>query len=190
MALDIDAQDVQDETEVGQFKLPKPGRYHVVVKEVDESEETYQNKVVIEFEVKAGTVPDQEKRTIREFFATTPKALPRLKRLAIILGLLKGGEKKQINFVEGIGRQLVIDVEEHQYDDREGKKVDTVRIGFMGMYRPTDADVKGVPKDSDVFACWNEDPAKQTPVSVGGSQTKAATSPAEPAEDDDEWSDL
>lgn len=191
MGLDLDVQDVQSEKDFGgQFNQPKPGRYHVIVKEVDESYQTYQNKVVIEFEVKAGTVPGQEGRTLREFFATSEKALPRLKRLAIILGLLKGGQKKEVNFVDGIGRQLVIDVEEHQYDDREGKKVDTVRVGFFGTYKPDDADVKDVPKDPDVLAYWDKDPAKQTPVTVSGPQTEAAHASAEPAPGDDEWGDL
>lgn len=190
MGIDLDVQNVQTEKDFGQFNQPKPGRYHVIVKDVDESCQTYQNKVVIEFEVKAGTVSGQEGCTLREFFATSEKAKPRLKALAIILGLLKGGQKKEVNFVDGIGRQLVIDVEEHQYDDRENKKVDTVRVGFLGMYRPDDADVKDVPKDQGLLASWNPDPAKQTPVNVGGSQTEAAASSAEPAGGDDPWTDL
>ena len=142
----IGAQQAKSEDDISGFQKPLPGRYNVVVKHVDESFEKF-DKVVIDFEVLAGTVPDMEGREITEFFACTEKALPRLQRLALCLGLLQPGEAdKDVEFSEGVGRDLVIEVEENNYKTKEGKEVNSVRVGYLGMWSTGNEAVTDVPK--------------------------------------------
>jgi hypothetical protein len=156
------AKDVKSEDDISGFQRPLPGRYHVVVKHVDETFEKF-DKVVVDFEVLAGTVPDQQGRELTEFFACTEKAIPRLQRLALCVGLLRPGEPdRDVEFTEAVGRDLVIEVEENNYKDKSGKEVYGVRVGYLGMWSIGNEAVADVPKGK---------------LEDGGNGNQAATEP-------------
>jgi hypothetical protein len=140
------AKDVKSEDDISGFQRPLPGRNHVIVKHVDETFEKF-DKVIVDFEVLAGTVPNQEGRELPEFFACTEKAIPRLQRLALCVGLLRPGEPdRDVEFTEAVGRDLVIEVEENNYKDKTGKEVNGVRVGYLGMWSTGNEAVADVPK--------------------------------------------
>ena len=144
------ATGIESEDDVQGTPTPKPGRYHAVIKEVDESYERF-DKVIIEFEILGGTVPAQEGSTLSEFFSVTPNSVPRLKRLAIVLGLLTPGEgEKDIEFAPAIGRQLVIEVEDNQYE-KNGVTKKTRRMTFYGCWSLDNPAVADVPKNAEAM---------------------------------------
>lgn len=146
----LGAKNVQSEDDIQGNARPLPGRYHVIVKEVDESMEKV-DKIIIEFEVLAGTTPGQEGRVVTEYFAITEKAISRLTRLALVLGLLKPGEEdRDVAFSESVGRDLVIEVEPNEYTNKDGKEVKTVRVTYLGFWSTGNEAVADVPKYSAV----------------------------------------
>ncbi len=193
----IGSQNVKSEDDVQGDPKPVPGRYHAVVKGVQfmmkdsdgklvEVDEDMAEKIIFQFEALAGTVPGQAGREIQEYFALTEKALPRLQRLALCVGLLSPGEaEKEIHFSQAIGRQLVIEVEENQYTNRNGQEVKSVRVGYMGLWSLGNAAVADVPKD-----------AEATKLAVGGApaepppQEEPAPASAGQAGSDDKWAGL
>jgi hypothetical protein len=148
-----------------------PGQYHVAVQSVDESFEKG-DKVIVEFQVLAGTTPGQTRKTITEYYSVSEKALPRLQRLALATGLLQPNEpEREVQLSDAEGRQLVIEVEEHSYEKKEdGKTVDTVRISWMGMWSIGNPAVADVPKDGDAL--------KLLPGALPGQSNPPAAPPA------------
>lgn len=148
--VELGAENVKNEDDIQGNARPLPGLYHVVVKDVDETFHKHE-KVIIDFEVLAGTTPDQEGRVITEFFAITEKALPRLQRLAIVLRVLKPGEPpRSVEFGDTCGRFLVIEVEENKYE-KDGKTIVGVRISFMGFWSMANKAVADVPKNEEAM---------------------------------------
>jgi hypothetical protein len=175
------AKDVKSEDDVSGYQRPLPGRYHAVVKHVDESFEKF-DKLIIDFEVLAGTVPDMQGRELSEFFAVTDKAIPRLQRLALCLGLLQPGEPdRDVEFADGVGRDLVIEIEENNYE-KDGKKISGVRVGYLGMWSTNNAAVADVPKGEI-----------QQGSKAGQGETvapSAATEPVAAASKAETWADI
>ena len=169
------AKDVKSEDDISGFQKPLPGRYHAVVKHVDESFEKF-DKVLIDFEVLAGTVPGMEHRELTEFFACTDKAIPRLQRLALCLGLLTPGEPdRDVEFAEAVGRDLVIEVEENNYKDKSGKEVNGVRVGYLGMWSTGNKEVADVPKGK--LEDEGNQPSTQSsaPMTLGSPPTQSSS---------------
>lgn len=210
------AQDVTSEDEVGGNSRPLPGRYHATINGVkflakdgqgknEEVPEDEAEKIVVTFEVLAGTVPGQDGREIQEYFAVTDKAIARLKRLALCVGILKPQEaEKDVQFSQAQDRQLVIEIEENSYE-KDGKTIDGVRVAFMGMWSVFNQAVSDVPKNKDILKMVKEDgsvdvstskPSKQSKPSAedefdaSGSQSEGETVTAGGGSDDDKWSDL
>jgi len=169
------AKDVRSEDDISGFQRPLPGRYHVVVKNVDESFEKF-DKVIVDFEVLAGTVPNQEGRELPEFFSCTDKAIPRLQRLALCLGLLTPGEPdRDVEFADAVGRDLVIEVEENNYKDRSGKEVNGVRVGYLGMWSTGNEAVADVPKGK-LENGGNQPPTQSSaPMTLGSPPTQSSS---------------
>ena len=183
----LGATDVQTEDDLAGNTRPLPGRYHAIVKEVDESMEKF-DKVIVEFEALSGTTPGQEGRCVTEFFAITDKALVRLKRLAIVLGLLKPGEpEKDIAFADGVGQQLVIEVEENRYE-KDGKTIDGVRVGFLGFWSMGNPAVADVPKCADGESLAGKDAKQSSPTEAAPTQEPVAA--AASSKSDDKWANL
>ena len=150
MNLVLGASGIHNEDDIKGNPRPLPGRYHVFIKDATQKEINGSDKIIIEFEVLAGTTPGQEGRDITEFFATTEKAIPRLQRLAIIVGLLKPGEPaKPIDFADGIDKQLVIEIEQNKYTNKDGKEIEGVRVGYLGFWSLGNPAVNDVPRDNE-----------------------------------------
>lgn len=193
------AKQVQSEDDIQGNARPLPGRYHAMIKHADDSFEKF-DKVIVEFEVLAGTTPGQEGRTHTEFYSCTEKALPRLQRLALCIGLLQPGEEeKEVEFSEAEGKQLVIEVEENEYEkeDKEGNKKTQkgVRLSFLGMWSLHNKAVSDVPKNRDALKLLDEADgngvgkgdggnAKEEPEAVG------ATQGSDGGPTKDKWADL
>ncbi len=142
-AISLDASDVSNEADARNDKTPLPGKYHVVIREVDDSYEKV-DKIIVRMEVGAGTTPKQEGLVHTEFFPVTANALPRLKLLAIVTGLLKPGQVSNVDFNQAVDRFLVIVLEESA-DKNTGKLY--TNITWDGMYSVDHADVLKVNKN-------------------------------------------
>lgn len=198
------SQNVKSEDDIQGGDRPLPGRYHAAVKdvayfakgadgkqfEVDESDSGAE-KVVVNFEVLAGTVPGQAGKVITEYFAISEKALPRLQRLAICTGLLSPGEaEREVLFSQAVGRQLVIEVEDNHYTNAAGKEVKGVRVAYMGLWSLGNAAVADVPKDAEALQYAGA--AKPQPAPQERQQPATQQQETEPAvaAGGDKWADL
>lgn len=151
------AETVQSENDIQGSVRPLPGRYHVVVKEVEEKSAADLGKnaksdaYVVEFEVLAGTVPGQEGRTIQDKFFQSEKAMPRLQRFALCVGLLRPGEPaRMVYFEEAVGRHLVIEVEEQKGSGENAGKTYS-NVSYMGLWSTGNEEVADVPKYAPIM---------------------------------------
>lgn len=147
MSFELDATDVTSEKDLEGFDSVLPGRYHVMVEDVDDSFSKSES-LILSFNVLAGTVPGQETKTHKEWVGVAGKAVKRAIKFAVAVNLMKPsdlGKKVNINWQEAIGRQLVIDLGEHEY---EGKK--RSQIEFLGFHAIGSDGATGVPLSGDV----------------------------------------
>ena len=180
MAVKLGAKNVTSEDDLGGANRPLPGRYHVVVKHADDSMEKV-DKVIVEFQVLSGTTPGQEDKVITEMFALTEKAVVRLERLAVCIGLLKCGQDDvEIDFAQAEGRQLVIELAERSYE-KDGQKKTIVALTFAGMWSVGNPAVEDVPKNHDAIRLMQE---------AGQTANDGDPAPAPVAAGNDKWADL
>lgn len=146
MALSFDARGDDSYESIGGFiKLPA-GRYHVEIVEVDESQEKH-DKILVTFEVLAGTIPDYAGKRHTEFFGLTEAAIDRLKRLAMVCGLIDPGEEKDVSFEDAVGQDLIVEFVPNDYvNERTGKEVKTTQMGYGGFWKTDNSEVKEVPR--------------------------------------------
>lgn len=150
MKLDCTKYKTEDEA---RSSFVAPGRYHVQIQNADDSFTKYPNSVVVTFELLNGTVPGQDGKKHTEFFSTSEKALERLQCFAIAAGLVTPGEGREINFAtDAPSKQLVIELEENQYEKKDGSKGTGRRITYKGMWSVGHKDVADVPKDREMIA--------------------------------------
>lgn len=141
----LNATDKKSVDDVG-FTGPLAGRYHVVVSNVDATCVKFPKAIVVEFEVLAGTTPGQVGRKHLEFMSLAEAAQDRLLRLALAIGILLPGEERDVVFGEAIGKQIVIQLEDHTY---QGKT--TRRIPFAGFWPLDHKDHLDVPRDQEAI---------------------------------------
>lgn len=174
------AEGVQSENDIEGQQRPLPGQYHVVVKDATEKsadERRNHDQVILDFEVLMGTTPGQEGRTITEYFAVTEKAVCRLQKLALCLGLLKPGEEERdVDFAAAAGRQLVIAIEENKYKTKDGQEKEGVRVGFLGFWSLDNKEVADVPKDAEAIK-----------IAASGGQMPAGDTGTGQAAGGDDW---
>lgn len=192
----LGAENVQSEDDIKGNVRPLSGRYHVAVKEVEEKEfkkenektgeVTYVTKFIFEFEVLAGTIPGQEGRIIPEYFTDSPKAKSRLERLALCLGLLQSGEKERdVELADGVARQLVIEVEDNQYE-KDGKTVKGVRVAYLGFWSLGNKEVEDVPKDKEAMKLAGKGEGGKS----GDDDGQGAEGEGKEKSSKDKWADL
>ncbi len=141
-----DATGVKTHTEITGTGEPLPGGYHVVVQEVDESMVKVQG-VVVEFAVQKGTVPGQEGKIHREVFWTNNKNFrDRMIRLALVLDLVRPGEKRDVRFADGVGRHCKIQVEETT-SKKDGKTYRNIGDWGMAIWKMSDKEAEAIPVD-------------------------------------------
>jgi hypothetical protein len=144
--MDTSEDEGYDKVGAGFKRLP-PGRFHVEIIEVDETFQKQPQKVVVDFEVLDGTVPNHAGRRHTEFFSISDSAMDRLKRLAMVTGLIAPGEQKEVSFNDCVGTTLVIEIVPHSYvNEQTGKKINTTQLDFGGMWAEDHPDVKEVPR--------------------------------------------
>ena len=211
----LGSEGVKTEDDVQGNVKPAPGRYHVSIDDVmflqwdEENRKNHEveeadgmaDKIRIKFSVLAGTVPGQEGREIEDNFFLTDKAIARLQRLALCVGLLQPGEaQREVHFSQAAGRQLVIECEEHSYTPKnKSEPVKTVRIGFMGMWSLGNNAVSDVPKNQQAMQMApqggaTQAPAAQQQAAAPAQQPAQATARQQPAQQpaagDDKWGGL
>lgn len=165
MTFQMDASGDADYNKVGAgFQRLPPGRFHVEIIEVDESFQKQADKVVVVFDVLAGTVPDRVGRRHTEFFSTSPGAMDRLKRLAMVCDLIKPGEQRDVSFNDAVGADLVIEIVPHSYE-KDGKTIETTQLDFGGMWSTSHEEVREVPK--------GKKPEREQSSDQGGSDADA-----------------
>lgn len=142
-----------DNFDPDKFDQPAPGRCHMLVDHVDEDGGD-KGEMIVDFEVAAHTVPGQEGKKKREYFAKTPKAFGRIHQLAIALGMISSDQLKQLkaqgkspnyDFPAQIGKQCHIDLQEESY---EGKT--SLKAGFR-IYRIDDPKCAAWPKNAGML---------------------------------------
>lgn len=138
----------------GQNK-PPAGRYLAILQDADESL-SKGDYVTLNYQILAGTVPGQRGKTIDKQYHLSEKAAPSLTRVAVAIGLMHPGAEADVEFVGAVGWPLIIEIEPHEYENKAGKKVQTVQVGFAGAWSPTHPDVAEVLTVPEVLAALNE----------------------------------
>lgn len=187
MGLSLSAKGAKSENDVGTGR-PSKGRHLMMLKLVDETMDK-KDQVIIDFESLASNVPDQRGKTITEYFHVTPKALPRLTRLALCIGLLQPDEEKDISFMPGVGRVLIVDVEDHKYK-KEGdtEMTETVRVAYSGLYSLGNPDVAEFLNHPEVAAVIAQLRGGQPPA--GSAPTTPTQTPPSGGGDKGKWGGL
>lgn len=170
------------------FNGPAAGRYHVVVARVDE-DGGERGEMIVDFEVVAGTTPDQEGLKHREYFQKSIKAMGRIHTLAIALGMITSADLKRCqsegrspvyDFAGQVGKHLCIGLVDEVYNGTVRQKANydmhaitspkvvnwPKNLGMLraaGINLPQPADAPAAPKASGNGG--NGDPAK--PASSG-----------------------
>ena len=140
----IDLSDVTSEADLAAHDYPLAGTYHTRVDRAnDDSEDS--GKVIVDFEVLAGTTPEQKGKYHREYFATSEAAMKRLNKLALVTGLIQPGQTTEVVFGNAVGRELVIELIDHDYE-KDGEKRTAVQISFLGMHSLTNKKFADVPR--------------------------------------------
>jgi hypothetical protein len=175
----IDTSGVKSAEDLAGFDRPLPGRYHVVVRTVDDTFERSKS-LVVEFDILAGTTADQTGKVHREYVPVDGKASKRSLKFALAAGLITEGDlasnSLDISFDRAVGRDLIIDLEDREYlKDGETKK--TVSATFLGFHKIGSPEAAGVP--------LGDRPAKQDPPAGSPTATTAAS-----ADDTNEWANF
>lgn len=177
-----------EEIGTSDFTPPKPGRYHVAVKTVDDTFEKQPQNVVVLFEVLNGTVPGQAGTSFSEYFfieRENPQdwQIARLTRFAWACGLIGENEEKEVDFQAAAGCQLVVEVYEDEWRDKDGNEKKKIKITKKGggMWPLGHKEVNDVPIDKDAA----EIVTQGAPASQKATEAKAAE-----AESEDLYGDL
>lgn len=172
----------------GRAPAPLPGRYHVAVDSAVELEgkNGKDPSLEVEFVVLCdrGTTPGQAGKVHKEFFAINDKAFnqDRLGRLAMILGLIGGDQEGEVDFAQGKGKQLVVELKEETY---QGAK--RVKINGMGFWPVGDEAVKDVPIEETMLGQVAAPAPVQQQIPVGAG---AAVAPAPAGKPANKWANL
>ena len=166
-----------------QYDSPAPGRYHVAVVKVDESGGK-KGEMIVDFEVLAGTTPNQEGRGHREYFQKTQSAMGRIHGLALALGMVTKDQLNQAkatganlvyDFEAQVGKQLHLDLQESTYEGKVRVKVD------FRMYKIDDPRCASWPRNVGMLAQAGIKLSAPAAPSAGGT-TPVTQPPAKPAE--------
>jgi len=136
------------------FRFPAPGDYHVQLTHVDE-DGGKQGEMICDFEVLAGTTPNQEGKSHREYFQKTMKAFQRIHTLAVALGMVTVDELKKLkaankspvyDFPAAVGKQLCMGLVDDVYEGKHRTKCN------FQMFAVADEKVATWPKNSAMLA--------------------------------------
>jgi hypothetical protein len=143
----IDAGEIKSANDLVGFDQPKPGRYHVVARGVDDTFKKAPTSLIVELEILAGTTPDQGGKTFREFIPVDGVGAKRSLKFALACKLITEcdlGKVVDISFERAIGCQLVVDLEDDEYE-KNGETKKSVSVTFLGFYKVDSPEAAGVP---------------------------------------------
>jgi len=197
----LNAQQAKSEDDFSGNARPVPGRYHAAVNHAEEKGSKKKGTPGLECEFQVicdGLSPDgktptggQSGRTIPLFLsyiggddAKTTTCLNRVTRLAMCCGVLRAGEAKEPDWNDAIGRELVIEVESQDYEDKDGNAKQGSQISFMGFWSLGNKEVANVPKDGTTPGMQQlataGRPVKHPAAGGNGNGEKAPAIPAAP----------
>ena len=170
------------------FDNPQPGKAHFEVTRVDENavSKKGQPQMEVDLEVLAHTIPDQEGKNQREFFTWTADAEKRALQFAVAVGLttveeLKAkkdaGENPVIDFNLAVGRQLLGELREEEY---QGQK--NIKLGFR-MFHVDSPKHKDYPRNQGKLNQLGD--AQEDPFVSGGTTSAGPVAGAGQANQDD-----
>ena len=143
MVLELGKGGVNSVEDLDGFPRVKPGRYHFVL---TDSDDTFTNSeaFIVKAEVLAGTNPTEIGKEHKEYMSISNAALRRIKRLALVMGIITPEQALQPLVVDftpwhGIG-QFVADVIEEEYEGRKKAK-----FGFLDFFTVDSPEAKGIP---------------------------------------------
>lgn len=178
----LNSSGVNNENDVVGFRPPAPGRYHVVVKSVDESFEKIE-AVIVEFEVLSGTVPGQKTLVHREaMFLQNHEPTSQILRFALVTGLLQAGTEADVDFQHAVGRQLVIGVDKRKSkkDDKEYTNISGYGLDMWSLNNPEVADVPRQPNPME--RQQTQPPQQQIPPAQSMQPQQQMPAPAPPTQ--------
>ena len=207
----LNAQNAQSEDDFGGNARPLPGRYHVAVNNAEEKGSKKKGTPGLETEFQVicdGLGSDgkptsgQSGRTIPLFLSyiggddsKTQTCLNRVTRLALCCGVLRAGEAKEPDWQEAIGCELVIEVENQDYEDQSGVQKHGSQVSFLGFWSLGNKEVANVPKDPTTPGMQQLAKAggpvnHSTPGSNGNGSSATTTPPATTSKPRGKFSDL
>lgn len=155
----VAAGTVDGDNPFGRGDSPTKGKYHFCVVNCTESDPKASDKLVVDFEVLAGTVDGMEGRVHREFFATSEKAMGRILRLACALKMTTQeeikrkqelGEDLDLDFeADAEGRQCCGEIIDDEYQGKTRQK-----LAFNGIWAVDAPDAKDIPKNKGLLDDW------------------------------------
>jgi len=131
MSWEFDTENV-DTSKMKGFVSPAAGFYHFQVTNVDE-EGGNNGEMIVDAEVLAGSVPNQEGTSQREYFTKSASAEGRALQFAVAVGLTtveeieaakNSRQNLSINFKLAEGRQFVGEVRDDEYNGKIKQKLD------------------------------------------------------------------
>jgi hypothetical protein len=129
---------------------PPAGKYHAKIEGVQRvSDQTSYLKV--RFALLAGTDPAGVGCVFSERFYLSEKAVKRLAILGHRLQLIAGddlGGRSTVDWSQAIGRQLIVEVVEEEFERKDGTKAKRAKLSYAGFWDVNDQRVASVPKDA------------------------------------------
>jgi len=161
----LDASNTQSEDDIQGRSRPVAGKYHVAIQHAVEKASKHKATpgVEIEFQVVCdGITADGKDTTVGQAGKTMPlflsylsekgddatkACIDRVVRLALCIGLIKAGEAKEPDWAEAMGRELVIEIVEGEFENKSGQKQKGSDVAFFGFWSLGNKHVANVPKD-------------------------------------------
>lgn len=154
----LNAGNVKTEDDISGRSRPAKGRYHVAIGLCEEKSSKAKGTpgLSVEFQVLTGTTAGQQGKTMPLFLSfvsekgeeATKSCLDRVTRFALCAGVLQAGQVAEPVWDDAVGRELVIEIQESEFEDRNGQTKQGTDIAYMGFWSLGNPAVADVPKDT------------------------------------------
>jgi hypothetical protein len=154
LTFSLDLTGKKSAADIGRVIIP-PGRFHTVVERILAAERGGLPTFRFHFRIKAGTVPGYENKEFTDDIFNTDTNRERILFIAHRLGLISKddyGKKTSRSWHAAVNKQVVVEVEENNYTDKQGNAQRGHRLTWGGIWDVTDPEVADVPKDPDSLA--------------------------------------
>lgn len=143
----LDATGVQSESDIQGRQRPEEGSYHGIVESIDASQEKH-DAVIAVLTVLAGNVPRQEGRQLHHmmFLDDDGGYTEQHLRFALATGVIKPGEKKEPNWHDAEGAQVIFGVEKRKSKKNDKLYVQVSNYG-LDLWSLDNPDAPEIPRD-------------------------------------------